>query len=170
MDCLFAHQHITSLQAKHNAKKKDKQKHSNTKAEWLMSEANRERRAQEKVECEKKEAEEKVAKDQKEAKACKKFVGLVTGKKTKDDLKDIVQALCLGLGGKNQELADHINHYLDESPELQNDEWFKGLFTARMKKRPDLKKQKNLTPAASDRDQDEGGDTIVPPTQRPQLL
>jgi len=55
-DCLFARQHITDLQAEHNARKKD----SNTKAEWLTSETNRARKAEEK-------AEEKVVEEQKEA-------------------------------------------------------------------------------------------------------
>ena len=44
-----------------------------------------------------------------------KFAGLVTGRKSKDDLKDIAQALCLELEGKNQELADRINRHLDKS-------------------------------------------------------
>jgi len=69
--CLFARQPIADLQAKHNAKKKDKHKRSSTKAEWLTSEANRARMAEEKAEREKKEAEEKVVKEQKEAEARK---------------------------------------------------------------------------------------------------
>ena len=68
-----------------------------------------------------------------------KFTGLVTGK-NKDNLKDITQALCLDLGGKNQELTNRINHHLNESPHLQSDKQFKGLFAVRKKKRPDAKK------------------------------
>jgi hypothetical protein len=151
-DCLFARQHITALQAKNDAEKKDKQKRSSNKAEWLTSEANRKKRAEEKAEREKREAEENLAKERKETDARErqglrnkravsgKFAGLVTGKKNKDDLKDIAQALCLDLRGKNQELADRINRHLDDSPHLQNDEQFKGLFTARTKKKPAPKK------------------------------
>ena len=65
-DCHFARQHIAALQAEHNAKKEGKQKRNSTKAEWLTSEENKKKRAEEKVECEKKEAEEKVVKEKKE--------------------------------------------------------------------------------------------------------
>lgn len=62
--CLFARQHITALQAGHNAKKKDKQKRSSTdKAEWLTSEANRKRQMELKAERAKREAEEKLVKE-----------------------------------------------------------------------------------------------------------
>jgi len=178
-DCIFARQHIAALQAEKNAKKKDKQKRSNTKAEWLTSEANRKKRAEEKAEHQQREAEEKVVKQQKEAEARErqglrneravsgKFTGLLTGKK-KDDLKDIAQALCLDVRGKNRELVDRINHHLNNAPHLQNNERFKGLFAARMKKGSDPKKRKNPTPAASDGDQGEGDDTMPPP-QRPRL-
>ena len=177
-DCLFTRQHIAALQAEQNAKKKDKQKRGNTKAEWLTSEAHRKKRAEEKAERQQREAEEKVTKERKEAEARErqglqneravlgKFTGLLTGKK-KDDLKDIAQALCLDVGGKNRELVNHINHHLNNSPHLQNDERFKGLFTARTKKGSDPKKQKNPTLAASDGDQGEGDDTVPP--QRPCL-
>ena len=178
-DCYFARQHIASLQAEHNAKKEGKQKRNSTKAEWLTSETNRKKRAEEKVEREKKEAEEKVAKEKKEADARERqglrnqwavsgqFTGLVTGKK-KDDLKDIAQALCLDLGGTNQELADRINGYLDISPALQDDERFKGLFAARTKKASGPKKRKMPTPATPADSQD-GGDDVVPPSQKPRL-
>jgi hypothetical protein len=177
-DLVFARQHIATLQVENTAKKKDKQKHNNTKAEWLTSEANRKQRAEEKAAREKKEAEEKVVKDRKETEARErqgvrneravsgKFTGLLAGK-SKDDLKDIAQALCLGPGGTNQQLADRINHYLDDHPDLENDERFKGLFAARTKKK---KKRKQPTLAATDGGQDGGDDTTVPPSQRPRLL
>lgn len=178
-DCHFARQHITNLQAEHHAKKKDKQKRNNTKAEWLTSEENRKKRAEEKVEREKREAEEKVVKEKKEADARERqglrnqwamsgrFTGLVAGKK-KDDLKDIAQALCVDVGGTNQELADRINHCLDKSPALQGDERFKGLFAARTKKASDPKKRKVPTAATPAGGQD-GGDSAVPPYQKPRL-
>ena len=177
-DLVFARQHIATLQAENSAKKKDKPKRNNTKAEWLTSEANRKRRAEEKEAREKKEAEEKVVKEQKEAEARErqgvrneravsgKFTGLVTGK-NKDDMKDIAQALCLGPGGTNQQLADRINRHLDDHPDLENDKRFKGLFAARTKKK---KKRKQPTPAATDGGQDGENDTTVPPSQRPRLL
>ena len=179
-DCLFARQHIAALQAEHNTKKKGKQRRTNNKAEWLTSEANRKKRTEEKAEHQKREEEERFAKERKEAEVRErqgtwneravsgKFAGLVTGRKSKDDLKDIAQALCLELEGKNQELADRINRHLDKSPHLQGDERFKGLFAARTKKRPDSKKRKHTTPATSDGERDRGDDT-VPPPQRPCL-
>lgn len=178
-DCHFARQHIAALQAEHNAKKEGKQKRNSTKAEWLTSEANRKKRAEEKAEREKKEAEEKVAKEKKEAEARKRqglrneravsgqFTGLVVGKK-KDDLKDIAQALCLEVGGTNQELADRINQDLNESPGHQTDDRFKGLFAARTKKASGPKKRKMPTQATPAEGQDGGGDE-VPPSQKPRL-
>lgn len=77
-----------------------------------------------------------------------KFTGLVTGKK-KDDLKDVAQALCLDLQGKNQELADRIDRHLDKSPHLEKDGRFGGLFAARIKKKSAQKKRKEPTPAVS---------------------
>jgi len=179
-DCFFARQHITALQTEHNAKKKDKQKRGGNKAEWLTSEANKKKKAEEKVEREKREAEEKAMKERKEVEARErqglrneravsgKFTGLVTGKKNKDELKDIAQALCLELRGKNQELADRINCHLDEYPHLQSDERFKGLFAARRKKATGPKKRKNPTLATSDGDQN-AGDETVPLPQKPRL-
>ena len=82
--------------------------------------------------------------------------------------KDIAQALCPDLGGKNQDLADCINRHLDKSPALQRDEWFKRLFAARMKKESDPKKQKEPTLAAPGGGQDEGDDA-VPPSKKPCL-
>jgi hypothetical protein len=174
---VFVRQHVAVLQAKNSTKKKDKPKRNNTKAEWLTSEANRKRRAEEKEVREKKEAEEKVVKEQKEAEAHErqgvrnervvsgKFTGLIMGK-NKDDLKDIAQALCLGPGGTNQQLADCINRYLDDHPDLENNERFKGLFAARTKR----KKRKQPTLARTGGGQDGGNDTTVPPSQRPHLL
>jgi hypothetical protein len=99
-----------------------------------------------------------------------KFAGLVTGKKNKDDLKDIAQALCLDLRGKNQELADRINRHLEDSPHLQNDERFKGLFAARTKKKPTPKKRKDLTPVTSNGNHNGGNNTVPqPPPQKPRL-
>ena len=123
----LARQHITALQAGHNAKK-DKQKCSSNKAEWLTSKANEKKRTEEKAECAKREAEEK----------------LITGKK-KDDLKDIAQALCLDLQGKNQELS------------------------ARTKKKSAQKKRKEPTPVASGGGRDGEDVDAVPPLQRPRL-
>jgi len=181
-DCLFAHQHIAAIQAEHNIKKKDKQKRSNTKAEWLTDEEYRKTKAAEKAEREKKEEEARVAKERKETEGRRRqgirneravkgeFTGLVTGKKSKDDLKDIAQALCLDLGGKNQELADRINKYLDESPNLKDDKRFQGLFTARTRSKPDPKKRKQPAPATSDRGQDDIGEGSTGPTsQKPRL-
>lgn len=181
-DNTFARQHIANLQVESNAKKNDKQKRTNTNAEWLTSEENRKRRAEEKAELQKKETEEKVEKERKEAEARERqgvrneraalgrFAGRVTGSKKKDDLKDIAQALCLDVGGKNQELADRINHHLDATPGLRNDDRFKGLFAARTKKTPDTKKRKSPPPSLSDRDQDEPDKRAVqPPPQRPRL-
>lgn len=173
-DCLFTHQHLAIIQAEQNTKKKDKQKRSNTKAEWLTSEEYRRTKAAEKAECERKEEEMRVVKEQKEVEGRKcqglwneravagKFTGLVTGKRTKDDLKDIAQALCLDLGGKNQQLADRINKCLDESPNLKDDERFQGLFTAKMKSKADPKKRKWSTPVMSD----EGGGHSIRPTSK----
>jgi len=149
------------------------------KAEWLTSEENRKKRAEEKAEREKREAEEKVAKEKKETDAHERqglrnqravlgrFTGLVAGKK-KDDLKDIAQALCLEGGGTNQELADRINHHLDTSPALQDDERFKGLFAAKPKKVSGPKKQKTPPPAAAAGCQD-GEDNMAPLSQKPRL-
>jgi len=128
----------------------------------------------------KREAEEKLAKEQKEAEARErqgvrneravlgKFTGLVTGKK-KDNLKDIAQALCLDLQGKNHELADRIDRHLDESPHLEKDERFEGLFAARTKKKSTQKKWKEPTPAASGGGRDGRDIDMVPPSQRPRL-
>ena len=52
-----------ALQAEHNAKKKGKQTCTNNRAEWLTSEANRKKRAEEKAEYQKREEEEKLVKD-----------------------------------------------------------------------------------------------------------
>jgi len=148
------------------------------KAEWLTSEENRKKRAEEKAEREKREAEEKVAKEketdareqqglQNQWAVLGRFTGLVAGKK-KDDLKDIAQALCLEGGGTHQELADHINHHLDTSPALQDDEWFKGLFAAKTKKVSGPKKRKTPPPAAAAGCQD-GEDNMAPLSQKPRL-
>ena len=98
-----------------------------------MSEANRERRSQEKAEHERKEAEDQIASVRKEVKTREwqglwneravtgKFTGLM-GSKRKDDLKDIAQTLCLDVNGKNQELTNRINHHLNVTPGLKNNE------------------------------------------------
>ena len=87
----------------------------------------------------------------------------------KDDLKDIAQALCLDLQGKNQELADRIDRHLDKSPHLEKDEWFEGLFAARTKKKSAQKKRKEPTPVASGGGCDGGDVDTVPSPQRPRL-
>lgn len=180
-DCIFARQHLAAIQAEHNTKKKDKQKRTNTKAECLTSEEYRKAKAAEKAEREKKEEEERVVKEKKEEEGRKRqglrneravtgrFTGLVTGKKTKDDLKDIAQALCLVLEGTNQELADRINKYLDANPNLETDERFQGLFAARTKSKADPKKRKQPAPVVLDGGQNEGGDSAGPTSQKPRL-
>ena len=91
----------------------------------------------------------------------------MAGKK-KDNLKDIAQALCLEVGGTNQELADRINRHLNASPSLQSDERFKGLFATRTKKASDPKKRKMPTPATPAEGQG-GGGNVLPPSQKPRL-
>lgn len=174
--CNLANQHLATIQAQHNAKKTGKGKRGNTRAEWLTSETYQAAKEKERAENEAKEREAKAQKEKKEAQDRERqqarnqlsvtgeFKGVLTGK-SKDDLKDVAQALGLKLDGKNQELVDRINKYLDQHPELERDKRFHGLFVARTKSKS-AGKRKQL--ATSEAGQANGTDT-APASQRARL-
>ena len=64
--CKLAYQHLATIQAQNNEKRKGKEKRGNLKAEWLTGETHLAAKALEKEECQKKEKEAELQKEKKE--------------------------------------------------------------------------------------------------------